>query len=145
MPIRCRTLRSFLEYWVFSATERLFPSKGALESYSRTGPDWIAPERRDYRNVAQVAFGLKIPHSDKTSCALGAPPSMKLGSAPYRAVNRLFSVGVEVIFIAGLMRPRRTTWNENRVYAAGSGPVCGKSIVRRLLGGRFLCGDKDPA
>src|SRR6266850_1849884 len=65
MPIRCRTLRSFLEYWVFSATERLFPSKGALESDSRTGPDWIAPERRDYRNVAQVAFGLKIPHSDK--------------------------------------------------------------------------------
>src|SRR6266403_3832097 len=100
MPIRCRTLRSFLEYWVFSATERLFPSKGALESDSRTGPDWIAPERRDYRNVAQVAFGLKIPHSDKTSCALGAPPSMKMGAAPYRAVNGLFSVGVEAIFIA---------------------------------------------
>ena len=105
MPIRCRTLRSFLEYWVFSATERLFPSKGALESDSRTGPDWIAPERRDYRNVAQVAFGLKIPHSDKTSCALGAPPSMKMGAAPYRAVNGLFSVGVEAIFIAaGLIR-----------------------------------------
>src|SRR6266478_4267080 len=100
MPIRCRTLRSFLEYWVFSATERLFPSKGALESDSRTGPDWIAPERRDYRNVAQVAFGLKIPHSDKTSCALGAPPSMKMGAAPCRAVNGLFSVGVEAIFIA---------------------------------------------
>src|SRR5712664_2086324 len=100
MPIRCRTLRSFLEYWVFSATERLFPSKGDLESDSRTGPDWIAPERRDYRNVAQVAFGLKIPHSDKTSCALGAPPSMKMGAAPCRAVNGLFSVGVEAIFIA---------------------------------------------
>jgi hypothetical protein len=42
----------------------------------------------------------KIPHSDKTSCALGAPPSMKMGAAPYRAVNGLFSVGVEAIFIA---------------------------------------------
>src|SRR6266566_3550280 len=52
MPIRYRTHQSFLEYWVFSATERLFPSKGALESDSRTGPGWIAPEKRDSRKVA---------------------------------------------------------------------------------------------
>src|SRR6266576_841738 len=45
----------------------------------------------------RVRFG---PHSDKTSCALGAPPSMKMGAAPCRAVNGLFSVGVEAIFIA---------------------------------------------
>ena len=53
-------------------------------------------EKRDYWYL-----GIRpIPHSDKTSCALGAPPSMKMGAAPYRAVNGLFSVGVEAIFIA---------------------------------------------
>jgi len=33
-------------------------------------------------------------HSDKTSCAVGAPPCMKMGSASSRSVNCLFSVGV---------------------------------------------------
>jgi len=32
--------------------------------------------------------------SDKTSCAVGAPPCMKMGSASSRSVNCLFSVGV---------------------------------------------------
>jgi hypothetical protein len=40
------------------------------------------------------------PHSDKTSCALGAPPCMKIESACNGVVNRLISVGVEAIFIA---------------------------------------------
>jgi hypothetical protein len=45
------------------------------------------------------------PHSDKTSCAVGAPPCMKIESARFGVVNRLISVGVEVIFIAeGLIR-----------------------------------------
>src|SRR5882672_5620839 len=34
--------------------------------------------QRDYRNVAQSA-GAKKPHSDKTSCAVGAAPCMKMG------------------------------------------------------------------
>ena len=37
------------------------------------------------------------PPSDKTSRAVGAPPNMKMG---YRAINRLFAVEVEAIFIA---------------------------------------------
>src|ERR1700719_3539152 len=49
---------------------------------------WRAPPKR------------KKPHSDKTSCALGAPPSMKIEPAYDGAVNRLFSVGVGFIFIA---------------------------------------------
>ena len=53
------------------------------------------------------------PHSDKTSCALGAPPSIKMQPASYRAANCLFSVDVGVIFIADLMRLRRTTQHEN--------------------------------
>src|SRR5437016_3654940 len=85
---------------------------------------------------------LRIHFSDKTSCAFGAPPSMKIAKL---GASLLFSTRAPAIFIAGLMRLRRTTWNENRVYVAGNGPACGKSIVRRLLGGRFLCGDKDPA
>jgi hypothetical protein len=55
-----------------------------------------SPDKRDSRKLENRQF----PHSDKTSCALGAPPSMKMGAAPYRAVNGLFSVGVEAIFIA---------------------------------------------
>src|SRR5882762_3428088 len=70
MPIRCRTLQSFLEYWVFSATERLFPNKSALESDSRTGPDWIAPEKRAYRKVAQTG------RSEKPRRRLGAWPAI---------------------------------------------------------------------
>ena len=40
------------------------------------------------------------PLTDKTSCALGAPPSMKIEAAYDGAVIRLFSVGVGSIFIA---------------------------------------------
>ena len=59
--------------------------------------------RRRKRNNRQVkSRSLKPrPHSDKTSCAVGALPSMKMGSASYRAVNRLFSVDSETIFEAG--------------------------------------------
>jgi hypothetical protein len=41
----------------------------------------------------------KKPHSDKTPCAVGARPCMKMGPAWERAVNRLFSVDVEAIFM----------------------------------------------
>jgi hypothetical protein len=40
------------------------------------------------------------PHSDKTSCAVGAPPSMKIGPGRSCALNLLFSVEVNAIFIA---------------------------------------------
>jgi hypothetical protein len=42
------------------------------------------------------------PHSDKTSCAGGAPPCMKMGLASCRDVNLLFSVEVGAIFIAAI-------------------------------------------
>jgi len=40
------------------------------------------------------------PHSDKTSCALSAPPSMKMAPASYCAANCLLSVDIKVICIA---------------------------------------------
>ena len=54
----------------------------------------------DYRNVALRLMTESGPHSDKTSCAVDAPPRMTIGTASYRAADCLFSVDVEVIFIA---------------------------------------------
>ena len=58
---------------------------------------------------------------------------MKLGSAPYRAVNRLFSVGVEVIFIAadfsglGSDQPGQVIPESHKAFATSVGLVgaCG--------------------
>jgi hypothetical protein len=50
--------------------------------------------------LAKVFGTSEKPLTDKTSCAVGASPSMKIESPYDRAVNRLFSVGVGFIFIA---------------------------------------------
>src|SRR6267378_2631319 len=153
MPIRCRTLRSFLEYWVFSATERLFPSKGALESDSRTGPDWIAPERRDYRNVAQVAFGLKIPHSDKTSRDL-ASKSVALKTVGCPELNASFKVYYRSLVGAAASRRRiehassyfRPILGLNPVSANSrvlrTGPICNHNCGWRSTPGHADCGSE---
>ena len=58
-------------------------------------------EKQDYRNAARLPWSGRKSQSDKTSCTFGAPPGMKIESAWHGDVNRLFSVDVEVIFVAG--------------------------------------------
>src|SRR6266446_5113746 len=67
--------------------------------YSR----WCCIDRLSRQGLSEcgpIRFRRKIQPSDKTSCAVGAPPGTKRGSASNRVVNRLFLVGVEAIFRA---------------------------------------------
>jgi hypothetical protein len=86
--------------------------------------------------------------SGKTSCAFGAPPSMKIAKL---GASLLFSTRAPAIFIADLMRLRRTTRYENEVQtASGEKGRKGQSVVQASLVGDCLevgirSGDTNPA